>query len=306
MPLNRRQALATLAGASAYAATRPPGLLIDTHIHLFADDAVRFPFHKTATYKPAAAPLAAYAKFVTEARIDHTIIVHPEPYQDDHSYLEYCFQNEPKPGFFKGTCLFDATDPATVGRMSALVKRNPKRIVALRVHVNRKPGVAPTTSGPIRDRDLHDPQMKKTWAAAHKLGLGIQMHFIPHWGRQIGELAAQFPQMPIILDHLARAGEGTPPEYDEVLRLAKLPRVYMKFSGWRYSSKEQHPYKDARPLVRRTFDAFGPHRMLWGGVGHNMDEFAKAVEVFDGMFAFASDTDRAKIRGLNAKELFGF
>jgi L-fuconolactonase len=110
----------------------------------------------------------------------------------------------------------------------------------------------------------------------------------------------------VILDHLARAGQGLPAEYDEVLKLAKLPRVHMKFSGVRYSSKQGHPYADARPLVRRTFDAFGPDRMIWGGLGHSMEDFEKAVEVFEGMFAFAAESDRAKIRGLNAAKLFKF
>ncbi|NUM89643.1 MAG: amidohydrolase, partial [Bdellovibrionales bacterium] len=165
---------------------------------------------------------------------------------------------------------------------------------------------APTASGAIRDRDLRHPQMRKTWEAASKMGLAIQMHFIPHWAKQIGELAAAFPGMPVILDHLARSGQGTAAEYNDVLALAKLPRVHMKFSGWRYSSKQQHPYLDAKPLVRRTFDAFGPDRMIWGGLGHNMDEFAKAVEVFETMFDFAAEKDKAKIRGLTAAKLFSF
>lgn len=295
----------TLASA-ATASARPQGLLIDTHIHLFADDTRKFPYHSSGTYTPPAAPLEAYAKFIAESKINHTIVVHPEPYQDDHSYLEYCFRNEPSPGFFKGTCLYDPIDPATPARMAELMKRNPRRIVALRIHVNRKPGSAPTTSGAIRDRDLMHPQMKKTWEAAHRLGLGIQMHFIPHWAKQIGELARQFPQTPVILDHLARAGQGTPAEYDEVLRLAKLPKVYMKFSGWRYSSKQEHPFADARPLVRRTYDAFGPDKLIWGGLGHNPKDFNLAVEVFEGMFAFASERDRARIRGLTAKSLFAW
>ena len=75
----------------AAAVTRPKGIVIDTHIHLFEPG--RFPYHASAVYKPAALPLDAYSLFVKEAGIGHTIIVHPEPYQDDHRYLEYCFAN---------------------------------------------------------------------------------------------------------------------------------------------------------------------------------------------------------------------
>lgn len=301
--ITRRTLLAAAAAAALPGATRPNGVLIDTHIHLFADDQSRFPYHAQAVYKPPPQPLAPYTKFIAESKIAHTIIVHPEPYQDDHRYLEYCFANEPSKGFFKGTCLYDPIDPKTPARMAELIRRNPNRIVALRVHANRAFDKPPTTSGAIRERDFRHPQMRATWAAAHKLGLAIQAHFIPCWGPQIGELAARFPDMPVILDHLARAGQGTPQEYGEVLKLAKLPRVYMKFSGWRYSSRQEHPFRDAKPLVRRTYDAFGPDRMIWGGLGHDMTAFAKAIEVFETQFDFLAEADKAKIRGQNAAQL---
>jgi predicted TIM-barrel fold metal-dependent hydrolase len=84
------------------------------------------------------------------------------------------------------------------------------------------------------------------------------MHFTPWFAPGIGRLASDFEDVPVILDHLGRAGMGTPEDYAEVLKLAKLPRVFMKFSGWRYSSKQDHPYRDAKPTVQKAYDAFGP------------------------------------------------
>lgn len=286
------------------AGARPPGVLVDTHIHLFADDQKRFPYHPNAVYKPPAQPLKRYLEFVRQSKIDHVIIIHPEPYQDDHRYLEYCFENEPSPGFFKGTCLFDPIDPETPAKIERLVRKHPRRIVALRIHVNRDPKTPPTKSGAIRDRDLQDPAMKNTWRKIQALGLGIQMHFIPYYAQQIGALAAEFRDVPVILDHLGRAGQGTPAEYENILKLAKLPRVYMKYSGVRYSSKQEYPHLDAKPVVRKAFDAFGPERMLWGGFGHSMKEFEQATALFEQMFDYASEADRAQIRGLNAVKLF--
>jgi predicted TIM-barrel fold metal-dependent hydrolase len=303
--ISRRGCLAALA-ASATAANRPAGVLVESHIHLFASDQKRFPYHRNAVYRPPAYPLADYVRFARDAKIDNCVIVHPEPYQDDHRYLEHCFANEPSPDFFKGTCLFDPIAADTPARMKALVNRNRGRIVALRIHANRERATPPTTSGAIRDRDLRHPAMKTTWRAATDLGLGIQMHFIPWHAEQIFELASQFRDTTVILDHLARAGQGKPEEFPMVLKLAKLPRVYMKFSGVRYSSKQGFPYTDAKPLVRSAYDAFGPDRMIWGGLGHNPKEFDEATEVFEAMFDYAAERDRAKIRGLNAKALFKF
>jgi predicted TIM-barrel fold metal-dependent hydrolase len=294
-------------GAIATTLAHAPELLIESHIHLFAGDPVRFPYN-TGSYKPGTAPVEEYVKFVEQAQISHAVIVHPEPYQDDHRYLEYCFAHEPSPHFFKGTCLFDPIDPKTPKRMEALLLRNRGRIVALRIHEIHPAGTPSTTTGVIRDRDLKDPRMAVTWHAAQDLGLAIQLHCIPHYAGQIGELAAKFPATPIILDHLARPGQGTPEEYEQVLKLAASPRVYMKFSstGVASASKEPFPHRDAKPLVKRVYDAFGANKMIWGELGGNMAAFQQERQLFDLMFDYVPEPDRKKLRGLTAQKLFAF
>jgi predicted TIM-barrel fold metal-dependent hydrolase len=300
--LTRREVLTGIAAWTAQAA-RPSGLLIDTHIHLF--DPARFPYHPAATYQPPPERLDEYAQFVTAAKIDHAIIVHPEPYQDDHRYLEYCFEHEPRKGFFKGTCLFDPLKPDTPARMAALTKKWPNRIVALRVHENRKAGEAPwDATRPIRERDMGSAEMRRTWKAAADLGLAIQMHFIPRHAASIAKLAAEFPQMPVVLDHMGRAGEGSRSEFEQVLALAKLPNPVMKFSGWSYLTKTPHPHADIAPTVQKLHAAFGADRMIWGGLGMNMAQFDKATAVFDAAFSFATEADKAKVRGLTAQKLY--
>lgn len=289
-------ALTASATLPAPAAARPAGPIVDTHVHLFSPDLKRFPLAPNATYKPTPLPVEEYVRFAKSVGIDHAVIVHPEPYQDDYRYLEYCFSREPSPYFFKGTCLFDPIAPDTPDRISTLVGMNPKRIVALRIHETHKPGTPSLTSGPIKDRDLRSSNMKNTWRRCQQLGLAIQMHFLPYYAPQIGELASQFQAVPLILDHLGRMNEGTPADAAAVLKLAKLPRSYMKFSNVSNA--------DVKPLVRRACDAFGPDRMIWGYFGHDAASFSKQVELFDTIFDFATEEDRQKIRGKNALKLF--
>ncbi len=305
LSLSRRQWLAASSGAAAFAAARPQGLIIDTHIHLF--DPRIIPYHPQATYRPEERTLAAYTKFVRESGLNHSVIVHPEPYQDDHRSLEYFLAHEPSPGYFKGPCLFDPVAPETPRRMEELVKRNPGRIVALRIHESRKCSAAPTAVGTaIRDRDMRAPGMRATWRKAHELGLAIQMHFVPCHAPAIRAVAADFREMPVIIDHLGRYNEGTPAEWDEMLRLSELPRMYLKFSAIRMSSKQGPPYADAKPLVRRVVEAFGADRIIWGAVGMTMPEFETQVRVFETLLDFVPESGRAKIRGLNAAKLYGF
>jgi predicted TIM-barrel fold metal-dependent hydrolase len=296
----------SLAALPVLAAPRPKGTLVDTHIHIFSPDLKRFPYHANAVYRPPARSLEGYLEFVKQAKIDHTIIVHAEPYQDDHRLLEHCFQQEPSPGFFKGTCLFDPIAPDTTARMEAIVRENPDRIVALRIHETHAPGTPSTTSGAIRDRDLRDPRVKDVWRKARALKLAIQFHFIPCYATQIYDLANAFPDVPVILDHLGRPGQGTPEEYPGVLRLAKLPRTYIKLCAVSSASKQKFPYSDVKPIVRRAFDAFGPDRFIWGGLGMDLKAFEQNVTMFEEFFDFTTEENRAKIRGLNALKIYGF
>jgi predicted TIM-barrel fold metal-dependent hydrolase len=297
----------TLASEPSAVPARPAGILIESHVHLFAGDPVRFPYN-SASYPPTALPLEKYVAFAREVKLNHAVIVHPEPYQDDHRYTEYCLAHEPSPGFFKATCLFDPIDPATPQRMRALVEKHPGKFVALRMHVMHEPGTPPSNSGLIRDRDLAHPQVAVTWRTAHELGLAIQIQCIPHYAPQIGELAARFPQTPVILDHLARPGQGTPQEYERVLTLGKQPQIYIKFgkTGVETVSKQPFPHADAKPLVRRVFEAYGHDKIIGGEYGENLAEFAQAIQLVDTLFDFASEMDRKRIRGLTSQKLFAF
>jgi L-fuconolactonase len=321
--VNRRQAAIFLAGAftPVFAASDP---IIETHVHLFSNDVARFPGHKNA-WPPSPSPLEGYVKFARTVGITHAIHVSAEPYQDDLRYLEYTLDHAPE-GFLKGTLLLDATRDDTPARMAEYVRKRPNRIVALRVHCTRARNQAPTTTGPIRDRDLLHPGMRKTWRKAGDLGIAIQAHIQPWFSEQIERIASDLPETRVILDHFGHAGVGAavkagnggwqlgkaelgyrdPKEFDQVLRLAKLPQVILKVSSLQYSSREPHPHRDIRPLARRAFESFGPDRMIAGSLGSTIADFKARSEVFDTNFDFLSASDRAKIRGLTAKKLFAF
>ena len=280
-------------------AARPRGYLVETTIHLWAAHQSLFPYHPNATYRPPPLPLEKYAAFVRESKLDHTVIVHSEVYQDDHRYLEYCFEHEPSPGFFKGTCLFDPIDPRTPDRMQELVRRLPNRIVGIRIHEMHARGTPSTTSGPMRDREMRSAGMKNTWRKAHELGIAVQMQSIPCYAPQVIALASEFREMPVLIDHLGLPARGTAAEFEDVINTSKLPHVYMKVSSL-------NAVPNVQPLVRRLYDAFGPDRLIWGGYGTSMPAFEEATALIDRTFDFAPESDRAKIRGLNAMRVFGF
>jgi L-fuconolactonase len=288
--ITRREALALAAGSLLYAA---PPAAIETHVHLF--DPARVPYAPNAPYKPAPYTLEDHLKLVESIGLAHSIIVHPEPYQDDHRYLEYCLAHEPRPGYFKATCLFDPFREDTPRRMRALVERWPKRIVALRIH---EMAMTPEVGGPIRNRDMGDPRTRACWQTVASLGMAVQMHFVPGQAPNIRRLAAEFSETTVILDHMGRPGQGTEGEYEEVLKLAQLPRVILKYSGWDY-------YKgNLNRLTKRLYDTFGPERMIWGTLGTTAAEYRKRAARFEELLSFASEADRDRIQRGNAQGLF--
>ncbi len=268
--------------------------IIDSHVHLFLPE---FAYHPNASYRPPAHPLSDYLAFLKQAPIDRVVVVHPEPYQDDHRILEYIFRNEPSRMFFKSTCLFDPIEPNTPARMEALTQKFPGRIVGMRIHEVHKPGTPPATAGPIKDRDLNHPGMKNIFRKARSLKMAIQFHFIPYYTPQISTLAREFPEVSLILDHLARAHEGSPEEVDRVMAMSKLGNVYMKYSG---------PYAGDAVLARKAYEAFGPDRMICGYVGMDADEYRKWTADFERVFGELAAADRHKIRVATAARLFGW
>ena len=137
--------------------------------------------------------------------------------------------------------------------------------------------------------------MKNVFRTVRQLKMAIQFHFIPYYAPQVAELAREFPDVPILLDHLARAKEGSAAEVDQVMLLGKLPNVIIKYSG---------SYTGDAALARRAFDAFGPDHMMCGYVGMNAEEYRKWSGDFDRAFGSLSEGDRQKIRVRTAQTLF--
>lgn len=219
----------------------------------------------------------------------------------------------------------DPTLSETPDEMAKYVRQHPGKIVALRIHCTRALNAAPTTDGPIRDRDLRNPNVSKVWRKAGELGIAIQAHFQYWFAPEIGRLGRMNPETRIIIDHFGHAGVGgavkgpqgwslsnaehgyrDPKDFNAILELAKLPQSMLKVSSLQYSSREPHPHRDIKPLARAAFDAFGPDRMMWGSLGHSQAEFQQKQEVFDINFDFLSAADRTKIRSGTTRKLFAF
>jgi predicted TIM-barrel fold metal-dependent hydrolase len=296
--LHRRQFLASLPALSfgsrlTAADERVP--VVDTHLHCFAGkDDPKFPYHKDAPYKPddAATPEHLLA-CMKEAGVDYAVVVHPEPYQDDHRYLEHCL--DVGKGKLKGTCLFFANKPDAPAELKKLAKKLP--LVAARVHAYN----------PDRLPPFGKPELAALWKAAADAGLAVQIHFEPKYAEGFEPLVKEFKATRVFVDHLGRPFQGTEKEYAVVLKWAKYDNVVVKLSS--VPNKNAYPHRDPQAVVKQLTEAFGADRLMYGG-GFGATATGKSYraerERVAALLAHLSDADRAKVFGGTAAKLMGF
>lgn len=269
-------------------------ILVDTHLHCFAGPAdPAFPYHPNAPYRPDRTATPEHLlQCMNGAGIEFAVVVHPEPYQDDHRYLRHCLEIGKRR--LRGTCLFFADQPRSIDRMQALARDVP--LVAARIHAY----------APDRLPPFGRPELAAYWKAVGEAGLAVQLHFEPRYAPGFEPLIREHPEITVIIDHLGRPFQGTPEEHDVVLNWSRFPNTIMKLSS--IPSPSVYPHRDPAPVIRRICDLYGPERILYGG-GFSADATGESWRgVLEHARSFLTDwsaADQAKVLGGNAVRLFG-
>lgn len=302
---SRRQWLQAAAAVSLTAALQPAAALaqektkrpprVDAHLHCFAGPAdARFPYHERAPYKPdQPATPQQLLECMRQADVDYAVVVHPEPYQDDHRYLEHCL--EVGKGKLKGTVLLFADRDGSLDKLPELCRKLP--IVSLRVHAY----------APDRLPPFGKPELRRLWQLAGEHGLAVQLHFEPRYAPGFEPLIREFSKVKVIIDHLGRPFQGTPAEHEVVLRWSKLDNTIMKLSA--VPDQSAYPHRDIAPIIRQLTDGWGAERMIYGGgfgPDATADSYRQAFERGRKLLAHLSAADQDKILGGTAARLFGF
>ena len=264
---------------------------IEWNAHIFSPDTSKYPIHPKATYIPDVSvhppdPLSAYMERLDGEGIDKAVIVHPEPYGDDHSLIVDCLKREPER--LRGTSLFYPKDPEAPKKLGALVKQSPN-IVSTRFHAHR--------GKEMYLDSFSDAGAKALWKKAVDLDLVIELHIGPNYAAQAETLIKEFSGCKVLIDHLAEPHLGSAVEFVDVLNLAKYPNIYMKLSGLGHFAEDEPYYESALSFTERVIEEFGPERMVWG---------SGSPKIVDVHMASYSVTDRAKVKGGNIQKLLAW
>jgi L-fuconolactonase len=116
------------------------------------------------------------------------------------------------------------------------------------------------------------------WRTAQTLGMSVSCSGSPDLFADpaFAQLAAELPDLPIIIEHLAslKATATALPDGQlcaQIFDLARFPNLYMKIHGLGEICTRNMPVTEPFPfdrtgvaLLRMAYDAFGADRLMWG------------------------------------------
>ena len=162
------------------------------------------------------------------------------------------------------------------------------------------------------------------WSAAASLGLPIStMGHIEHFlSPEFQRIIEAYPQVPIVLEHLAGAGAFWGPGradkqfpmdlYKAVLGLARYPHVHMKMPGFAEFMPRPRPllvpvFPTVLPAYEMAVDAFGASRLMWGSdfpPSANREGYGSVLGFPRDQVKWKSESDRDWVFGKTAVTVF--
>ncbi|MFC1537947.1 amidohydrolase family protein [Candidatus Latescibacterota bacterium] len=278
----------------AHAAELPFTDVVDCHIHMWAADKEKFPFHPNAAYIPdTVTTIEQWLEDRKNTGIGIGIFVSPVPYWDDLRYVIHCMEKSPE--YLRGTCLFDPNAKESPRRMAEIVKG--RNFVASRVHA----------IGTDYSAQWRNPNFEAFWEKVGELDLVMQLHMHPEYNWELERMVKKYPDMRVVIDHLGRPRQGNPVDYQVLLGLSEYPNVYIKISSLAGQSEQEPPYDNLIPLLKEIVRMYTPERLVWGdsytgGIGSAA--YAESIRTTSQLLNFLSIEEQRKIFVETPRKLF--
>ncbi len=271
-------------------------VIVDSHVHIFSANSVKYSLSPSAPYHPDPAPLEQLIITMGMSGVDVAVAVQPQPYAWDNSYLSDALAE--CPDRLIGIALVNPRSPDSASELLALTE--PGRFQGFRLNLD----------GDDEGLWLTDGTVDALWKVAADRGLVVCMQIEPQHAGRLRTLASRFRDVRFVVDHLGKPDvtEGAPyPSFRPILELAELDGAHIKLSGVFYASRQEFPYQDMIPMVRLAWEAFGARRMLWGTDFPNIFKacgYEAALDHVKSHLPFLSDDDKAWILGRTAATLW--
>jgi predicted TIM-barrel fold metal-dependent hydrolase len=234
-------------------------IIFDAHVHLWSHDSARFPsigWRDTGGggLPPEDGTADRLVKLMDEAGVGGALNVQVPWYGEDNRYHHDLVQRFP--GRFAFLAVVDLDRPGAGARLAKMAATEGAQ--GVRIHF------------PERDRD------KKVAAGEHDdvlkvaLDLGLPVQFLVPRPDQLWAVQAaikRFDGLIVVIDHLCHPDPRFAPDYaawQPFFDLGQYARAFVKVSLQQNCSHVDFPFADLHGFQRRTLEAYGPARCLWG------------------------------------------
>jgi predicted TIM-barrel fold metal-dependent hydrolase len=281
--------LGTLTATVSNAADNP---VIDSHVHVWKHDA-RYPWAPGTKNPPERdATPETLLELMRAARVQRTVIIQVIFYKWDNSYLHDVLKRYPQ--YFRGVARVNPEDPAAPEHLSQLTADG-FHGVRLSPAAN---GAGDWISGPL---------MPPLWKRCRDLKVPMTVLAPITRIPEVMRLIEQFPDLTVVIDHMADSPLNQPAELEKLLALRRFPKVYVKIShSWSLSS-QPYPYLDSQEQIKRIYDVFGPKRLMAGTDWPLVEKYCtydQAVDLARKKVSFFNDEDKRWICGLTAAQVW--
>lgn len=119
---------------------------------------------------------------------------------------------------------------------------------------------------------------------------------------RVAAIAERHQRLKITLDHMGVIGVGedgrSPVQLANVCELARFENVAVKLSAAPAYACDGYPFRSMHEIVKRLFDAFGPHRLFWGSdITRAPCSWRQCVTMFTEEMSWLSSQDIELIMG---------
>jgi predicted TIM-barrel fold metal-dependent hydrolase len=282
---------------SAVAAAVPPTpyRIIDSHVHVWKNDP-RYPWAPETKTPPAEDRTPEMLlELMHQHGVARTVIIQVIHYRWDNSYLAAVLRQYPT--LFHGVARVNPEDPAAPDHLSQLVEQQRFRGVRLS-----------PAQGAAGDW-IRGPLMPPLWARCQQLNVPMTILAPVTRMPDIARLADKFPDLTIVIDHMADCPIDRPDLLDLLLQLKRYPRLFVKISHTWSLSRQPFPFRDTFSQVKALYDHFGPQRLMWGTdwpVSLRHVSYPQTLEIVRDHMTFLSDEDKSWILSRTVERVWPF
>lgn len=275
--------------------------IVDIHPHIVSPDTKTYPLAplggtQSTWSSERPTPYQMLLDAMNEAGVAKAAIVHSSTaYGYDNSYVVDAVAAVPQR--FTAVCSIDVLAPDAVKTFDHWLSRG---CTGMRLF---------TTGSTLPDQATFfaDPKSYPFWEHAAAKNIPVCMQMKQEGIPLLRQVMDRFPQVTIILDHLARAPFEDGPPYakaEDFFALAKYQQVYLKVTPINVSPKT---WGKATPetFFGKLIDTFGAERIAWGSnFPNSLGTLKEILTAAQKAFSFAKPSDQDWIFGKTAQHLY--